>query len=400
MSHAHLPTHFDVAIVGAGPSGAVSAALLARRGARVVLLDPSHPREKPCGGGVTRRALMLLQEHLGLSEPAGVVVRAARFLDGTRQHQVRVPLEAGNRLLVVSRRVFDHLLLDCATGAGALVVQTRVLDVEPRRPFTIATSAGTRFSADFVVGADGPNSIVRRRLGSPFGRHELSMATGVYAEGVTSEDIAVEMVANPKGYIWSFPRPDHLAIGICAQASETTATVLQARMHAWLGSSALKEQIASASALRKYSWPIPSLPAGGFDHLQLGGERWLTIGDAAGLVDPITREGIFFAIQSGIFAAEAIARGLEQGPAEYIGRVRAEIVDDLRMAATLKSRFFAPAFSALLTDALEGSDRIRSVMADLVAGTQPYRTLKRRLLGTFELGLAWKLFRQRQRSAW
>lgn len=400
MSQMALPhTHFDVAVVGGGPSGAVSAALLAARGARVVVFDPSHPREKPCGGGVTQRALALLEDHLGSARPQGVEVRGARFLDSPRGRVTRVPLETSNTLLVVCRETFDGELLAHAVRAGAVFSPVRVADIECERRFRISTSDGGCVFADRLIGADGPNSLVRRRLGASFNRSQLSIATGVYADGITSGDIVLEMIAEPAGYVWSFPRRDHLAIGICAQASETTATMLQSRMRRWLETSALSTELASSSALRKYSWPIPSLTADGFDYVQLGGDRWLTVGDAAGLVDPITREGIFFALQSGLFAADALTRHSQRSLAEYDARVRAEIIDDLRIAASLKTRFFAPSFVALLTDALEASERIRSVMADLVAGAQPYRTLKRRLLGTFELGLAWKLLRQRQRSA-
>lgn len=400
MSQPALPhTHFDVAVVGGGPSGSVAAALLASRGARVILFDPSHPREKPCGGGVTRRALTLLQTHLGITDGQGVEIRSARFLDGARQRETRVPLELQNRLLVVRRDEFDGELLAHAVRSGAVFSPVRVMDIESAGGFRISTSDGRRVSADQVIGADGPNSLVRRRLGTAFSRSELSIATGVYADGITSDEIVLEMIAEPPGYVWSFPRPDHLAIGICAQASETTAATLQSRMQTWLETSALKPQLASSSALRKYSWPIPSLTAEAFAQVQLGGARWLTVGDAAGLVDPITREGIFFAVQSGIFAADALTHHSQRTFAEYDARVRDEIIDDLRIAAALKTRFFAPSFTALLTDALHASERIRSVMADLVAGAQPYRTLKRRLLGTLELGLAWKLLRQRQRSA-
>lgn len=392
--------HYDVAVIGGGPSGAVTAALLAQHGARVVVFDPSHPREKPCGGGVTQRALRLLETALGVSDTAGVLVRTACFLDSERERAVRVALEPGTSLVVTDRTAFDETLLACASRVGVSRVSARVADLEPHaQGIRVSTSDGTRIAADFVIGADGPNSLVRRRLSKPFERADFSIATGVYVDGVTSDEIVLEMVADPPGYIWSFPRADHLAIGICAQASDTTKPVLQARLLHWLKTSALHAQVARASAVRNYSWPIPSLTAERFERTRLGGDRWLTVGDAAGLVDPITREGIFFAIQSGIFAAHAVIGGTHRARAGYDQRVRAEIIDDLSVAASLKARFFTPAFSALLTDALDASERIRSVMADLVAGAQPYRTLKRRLLGTLEVGLAWRLLRQHQRSA-
>src|SRR6185369_17430801 len=125
---------------------------------------------------------------------------------------------------------------------------------------------------------------------------------------------------------------------------------------------------------------------------QPSGPGWMLLGDAAGLVDPITREGIYFALQSGILAARSLAT---RDPSRaYADAVRDELHDELRRAARLKAGFFRPRFTSMLVDALNQSAGIRHVMVDLVAGRQPYRGLKRRLLGTLEVGLAWRMLRQ------
>jgi flavin-dependent dehydrogenase len=111
----------------------------------------------------------------------------------------------------------------------------------------------------------------------------------------------------------------------------------------------------------------------------------MLLGDAAGLVDPITREGIYFAIRSGMLAAKSLLGA--DGAREYDAAIRDEIHTELRGAAALKAGFFRPRFTRLLIQALNTSPGIRAVMADLVAGRQPYRGLKRRLLGTLEIGL-------------
>jgi flavin-dependent dehydrogenase len=114
----------------------------------------------------------------------------------------------------------------------------------------------------------------------------------------------------------------------------------------------------------------------------------MLLGDAAGLVDPLTREGIYYALLSGAWAAEAIAaRGASRPEAVYADRVRHEIYPELARAARLSGLFFSPGFSRLFVSALRESAAIRAVFRDLVAGTQPYRGLRRRLLATRE----WKL---------
>ena len=375
----------DVAIVGGGPAGAWTACRLASAGARVALFDGSHPREKPCGGGVTGRALELLSAACGssLAYLDTVRVRGARFTTAS------VPL-ASDALVVASRRAFDAALLETAQTAGATLVRERVNNVEvDPHGVVVRTATGTHRAA-WIVGADGANSLVRRRVARPFPRRALSLATGFYVHGLTSDEIVVDFIADPPGYIWSFPRPDHLAIGVCAQADAgATSAALRSRVEAWIHTAAghpLPTDAADTRRWEPYAWPIPSLTRRDFDE-PVADARWLLVGDAAGFVDPITREGIFFALESGGHAASALQSA--SAAVAYNALVRRDIVSELLLAARIKSAFFTPAFVQLLMTALERSERIRSVMADLVAGRQPYRTLKRRLLKTLELRLAW-----------
>jgi geranylgeranyl reductase family protein len=387
---------WDVAVVGAGPAGALAAYRLARRGARVALIDGSHPREKPCGGGVTGRALDLVAGMIDAGHLPARTIRSARFAIATSSppraawatgdagDEAVVPLADG-ALLVVSRRDVDGALVDAARRAGATLVLSRAADVVRRGSrFEIRTAAGT-VTAPFVIGADGANSLVRRRMAAPFARAELSIATGFFAHGATSDEILVEFVDVPPGYIWSFPRASHLAIGICTQADAGyRADTLRAVAREWIAS----RGIAPGATLIPYSWPIPSLSADRFNALTASNEGWFLVGDAAGLVDPITREGIFFALLSAQWAADEICSGGGAAHVRYSERVQEVIGADLARAARYKAGFFRPRFTRLLIEALRRSGGVRSVMADLVSGAQGYRSLKSRLAGTFDVGLA------------
>jgi len=379
----------DVVIVGAGPAGSWTARTLARLGARVALVDGSHPREKPCGGGVTGRALALVGDAIDARALPRCEIRAARFVDSSRDRSVRVPLASGD-LSVASRTDFDSALFAAAAAAGATPIRSRVMDLSLAGDGLTVTTRDGVIRAKTIVGADGANSLVRRRLAQPFDRSDISIATGYFIHGVTSDEILIELLADPPGYIWSFPRPTHLAVGICAQADAGIGVdALRARTLEWIRAMQLDR-----GTLEPYSWPIPSLSARSFASLPASGPGWYLVGDAAGLVDPITREGIYFALLSGEAAAQAIASSNDAAARRrYDDRLKAEVVSELARAARYKAGFFRPRFTGLLVDALAESEGVRGVMAGLVAGTQPYGTLKWSLAKTAELGLAWRLVR-------
>jgi geranylgeranyl reductase family protein len=389
----------DVGVIGAGPAGARTAYLLARDGARVVLFDPSHPREKPCGGGVTGRALALLRDTPEIADLPAVRIRRARFRQGgcSRASTIELDVDAGDStpsLLVASRRDFDGTLLAAAERSGARLIPRRVIDIDRSGSgFSLATADGGRHYARVIVGADGANSLVRRRLGRPFSRTQLSVATGYYAFVAPRDEIVIEFVADPAGYLWSFPRVDHLAVGICAPAdSAATMASLRERTRQWL------RGLTETDRLVPYSWPIPSLSLQDFQTLTPAGPGWLLVGDAAGLVDPITREGIFFALQSAQLAAGAIGSQAADPARLYTARVRAEIGSELTRAARFKATFFQPRFTRLLLDAVATSRPIARVMVDLLAGAQSYRTLRWRLASTLEIGWALKAICEMSRS--
>jgi flavin-dependent dehydrogenase len=206
-----------VAVVGAGPAGSFCAWRLARAGAAVTIFDPSHPREKPCGGGVTPGAFEKypeLEELRSLGRPSSAV-------------RMRAP--AGSRVLSVglerpieifSRRVFDGALLERARKAGAELRAERV------RP-----GSWPRVEFDFVVGADGASSTVRRTfLGAKPGGRASYATAGFHVEGLDEREIYIEFVREYAGYLWAFPRPGHCSVGIAAPVGVENGTKLSARV--------------------------------------------------------------------------------------------------------------------------------------------------------------------------
>ena len=187
----------------------------------------------------------------------------------------------------------------------------------------------------------------------------------------------IHFIDRPRGYLWSFPRRDHLAVGACAQADgrppeSCTRMSTAGSMHAQRANAEAPIRVAHPVAVEGRIW-TSNAPAGG---------RWMLLGDAAGLVDPITREGIFFALRSGSLAAAALAgsdpsttygHSIRQGDPfrDQAGRSIARVV-----------------FSASLPAALDWragpEPAIRRVMVDLIGGRQPYAGLRREVDGDGE----------------
>ena len=357
-----------IAIVGAGPAGSLLATKLAEGGIEATVFDASFPREKPCGGGLTGKALRELPEGpVGDPLPARRVASCRFEAEGGA---VDVPLR--EPVAVASRRELDAWLLRRATAAGARHVAERVVEVARGE---VRTAASGRQAFDLVVGADGAGSLVRRSFLGPLPKERLAMAVGWYSRG--EAPMIVRFTPPLSGYLWAFPRPDHVGVGICAPLGEVPTLSLLARLEREVASTmpALWDPEAA-----RYAHTIPSPSADPRDILEAAGDGFALVGDAAALADPITGEGIFYALRSAALLAQTLLA--EGSPARYPERVLADFGRDLSKAAALKRRFYAPGFAGRMVRYAGRSPAIRAVLGDLVLGQQGYVGLKRRLLRT------------------
>ena len=355
-------------MVGAGPAGALLSYRLARDGAAVTVFDASHPREKPCGGGLTAKALALLPA-APADDPLPVRwVEACRFESGAGHG---VELDLGQPVAVGARREVDAWLLRRAVQAGAVHVAERVVGVDPSG--ALRTASGPSVSFDLVVGADGAGSLVRRTFLAPTPPARLTMAAGWFAPGVSP--MVVRFLPGLVGYLWLFPRRDHVGVGICAPLRSVPTRDLVGRLQAEVARSFPAFTDPDASL---YAHTIPSPSADPRSILEIAGARWALVGDAAALADPITGEGIYYALRSAEVLAETLrARGsaaaYPEAALEGFGR-------DLLKAVALHDRFYGAGFARRMIDYSGRSRAVRDVLADLVLGRQGYVGLKRRLL--------------------
>src|SRR5712691_6868654 len=313
----------NVAVVGAGPAGALAALRLASDGARVTIFDASHPREKPCGGGLTAKALRLLPS-APADDPLPVrLVQRCRFDSGSGE-TVEVDLE--RPVGIASRRALDGWLLRRAVAAGATHVAERVVHVGAEGHVRTATGDARPF--DVVVGADGAGSVVRRLLLSPTPPARLMMAAGWFARG--DSEMVVRFAPDLQGYLWLFPRPGHVGVGICAPLARVPTRQMMARLQSEVARAfpALADEEAP-----RYAHTIPSPSGDSRSLLEIAGERWALVGDAAALADPITGEGIYYALRSAELLADTLRA--EGSPRRYPERVLSSFARELLRAAAL-----------------------------------------------------------------
>jgi len=357
-----------VAIVGGGPAGSLLAWALARGGSEAVVFDASHPREKPCGGGLTPGAVRLLPpEPPDDPLPARRVARC-RFESG---EGAAVEVRLREPVRVASRQKLDAWLLRRAREAGARHRAERVVAVDAEGGLRVA--GGEREAFDLVVGADGAGSLVRRTLLRALPQSRLLMAGGWLAEG--EAEMLVRFTPGLPGYLWVFPRPDHVEVGICAPLGLVPTRELLARLDREAARSF--PQLAPPSRSRQaHTIPYPTSDPASI--LEIAGERWALVGDAAGLADPVTGEGIRYALRSAVLLAEALLAG--GGARAYPPRVLDDFGRQLLRAARLRRLFFARGFASRMVRYSARSAGVRDALVDLVIGEQAYIGLGRRLL--------------------
>nr|WP_232110228.1 geranylgeranyl reductase family protein [Streptomyces buecherae] len=298
---------WDVVVVGAGPAGASAAHAAACAGRRVLLLEKAElPRYKTCGGGIIGPSREALPP--GFEMPLRDRVHAVTFsLNGKLSRTRR-----SKQMLfgLINRPEFDAALVESATAAGATLrtgvtvsrVEQHGPSVPDRRTVAVVLSDGETVLARAVVGADGSASRIAGHVGVKVEQVDLGLEAEIPVPPTVAEDwagrVQIDWGPIPGSYGWVFPKGDTLTVGVISARGEGAETKRYLQdFIARLGLAGFEPSISSGHLTRCRS-----------DDSPLSRGRVLVCGDAAGLLEPWTREGISFALRSGRLAGEWAVR--------------------------------------------------------------------------------------------
>jgi len=318
----------------------------------------------------------------------------------------RLHLELDEPFAIYSRIAFDSYLRDRAKDAGAEVFSVKISARGTKKTDTgwaVRGTDGAEWTGVTLVGADGASSGVAKMLAGPLSSSEMEVAFG-YRAPLPANGAAPTVVAflpGWMGYAWAFPRPDHISFGIATTQEAFEHRPLDellwdfmlgyyrqredAKAKLWASREADRERDerirkSLETTAERYAARIPGLADKTWDTRHVCGEGWALLGDAAGFADPVTGEGIYYALRSAeLFAASYLAGT----PLAYEKYWREDFGRELKRASQMRRRFYGNFWGAPFTERMVGFARghrgIKRVLGDLVAGDQGYVDLKKKL---------------------
>jgi geranylgeranyl reductase family protein len=383
---------YDAIVVGCGPSGGMAAYHLASAGVSVLLLDREElPRYKPCGGGVTTKALQELP--FPIDDVVEREINDAEILFGSPRGMVVHGRQIGK---MVMRATFDHYLVRKAVEVGAEVRSgARVRSLRRESDYIVVGTDVCEFRARCVIGADGANGVVAKSLGLGANRAwgvAIEAEVDIDAEIVARQRVVFDFAALPFGYGYVFPKAQHLSVGL--YTTLPTLSGLRERLDKYVAGNTvlsrgrIRSVVGHRVPLGRLSRPFHAAGV-------------LLVGDAAGLGDPVWGEGISYALKSSRIAAEVLEpklrsrSGLVTDLATYSQRITKEVGRELKFA-----RLFAAVLYRLplrVVEVLVQDRVVAEKMMDVLRGDSGYREYMKKFVGRLPAIVWGRMFAARDR---
>ena len=376
---------YDVSIVGSGPAGSSAALKLAKNGLNVILIEKSsHPRYKTCGGGVVQRALKYLS--IDVSDAIENNCYTVEFILNNSKQRYEYTSEKPI-ISMAMRDKFDKLLVSAAVAEGAeLISDCEVIDVETNNKYANLKTSRGLFKAKYVITADGALSNAANIAGWKETRKLIpALECEVYVDDKTFESFSksarFDFDLIPDGYAWVFPKKAHLSMGaLRMNRKQTNLNEILQEYIRLLG-------INSFDKIEKHGYVIPVSPRK--DTFMK--KRILLVGDAAGLADPVTAEGISFAILSGQIAANSIIKGnMDESTVKryFHMELNKKILSELKIARKLMNLVFMNTFIRTNLFRFYGHKLTKS-MAQIFLGNETYKEIVKDPLNYLKLLRLW-----------
>jgi geranylgeranyl reductase family protein len=289
----------QTAILGGGPAGAYCAYCLVKKDVYPVIFDHSHPREKACGGLITPLTQELFPFLNRLSIEHSIRNRIS-FIS-PNEKQICFRLKKSKKFMGFSRLELDHYLVNMAIDKGAKLINEKVIALERKSNLWKVKTRKQSYMIKMLVGADGVNSLARKKIMGPLDKRDKGLCFGYYVKGIENEEITMKFLPQGEGYIWVVPRARQTSIGIgCADISDFHGRRMELDTF-------IAQHYPDVEKISRYAALIPNVKKVKTFNRPLAGDNWILIGDAAGHVNPLWGEGLLYAILDGELAAQAIA---------------------------------------------------------------------------------------------
>jgi len=285
--------------LGGGPAGAYCAYCLAKKDVYPVIFDHSHPREKACGGLVSPLAQELFPYLNRLPVEHSVRKRILVFSPSGKRICFR--LKKSEKFMGFSRLELDQYLLNMAIDKGAKLINEKVIALERKNNLWKVKTRKQSYMIKMLVGADGVNSLARKKIVGPLAKRDKSLCFGYFVKGIEGIEITIKFLLQREGYIWAIPRVQQTSLGIgCANIFRSHELRRELDMF-------IAQHYPNAEKISRWAALIPNIKNVKTFNKPLAGDDWILIGDAAGHTSPLWGEGILYAILDGELSAQAIA---------------------------------------------------------------------------------------------
>ncbi len=358
----------SIGIIGAGPAGSFAAWRLSQAGFQVLLFDPKAPWDKPCGGGLTAPVMEHFPE-LEALKPLANPHRKVRILDiNNHSHE----LNLASHIQVISRKPMEEFLIRQATQAGAVFSRRKIVDFSMRdQGWKLKDEQGETFEVDFLIGADGCQSLVRRKFCPAWPKTDYIFTISVLLARKTTLPLTFKFFPGLHGYAWIFPGRETTSFGIGGRNDKAQPEQLFAFLEQMIvGEPELREmRLILRDQSRK--WLIPALSFSALRGQKVAGENWALIGDASGAVNALTGEGLLYSFMSAGLLAKALS---SEQPESYQQNWWAMCKAEILGPSLWEALFFKDWSQRQVNRILARSDTGRELIAGILSGARPKRT--------------------------